>query len=66
IDYINHPQYISYRNLFREKSLFGMNLIFDELPNRLVPFDFATFYASPQTFVVGTTDCVTGEPVYFS
>ncbi|MFT9846520.1 patatin-like phospholipase family protein [Aneurinibacillus sp. REN35] len=66
IDYINHPQYLSYRNLFREKSLFGMNLIFDELPNRLVPFDFDTFYSSSQSFMVGTTDCITGEPVYFS
>lgn len=66
IDYIDHPNYLSYRNLFREKSLFGMKLIFDELPNRLVPFDFDTFYASPQTFIVGTTDCMSGEPVYFS
>jgi predicted patatin/cPLA2 family phospholipase len=66
VDYIEHPRYVSYRNFIRERSLFGMDFIFDELPNRLVPFDFPAFFQSRQEFVVGTTDCVTGDPVYFT
>lgn len=65
IDYIKDPRYISYRNLLKEKSLFGMDFIFDEIPNRLTPFDYDRFYSSEQRFVITTTDCHTGKPVYF-
>lgn len=65
IDYVKHRDYISYRNLFLKKELFGMDFIFDKLPNELVPFDFDSFNSAAERFLVGTTDCITGEPVYF-
>jgi predicted patatin/cPLA2 family phospholipase len=66
IGYIRDPRYLSYRNLLREKSLFGMDFIFDHIPNQLEPFDFPSFYGAKEEFVVGTTDAFTGEPVYFA
>ncbi|MFZ3589539.1 patatin-like phospholipase family protein [Bacillus sp. DJP31] len=66
IDYINHPNYLSIRNYIKKRQLFGMDFIFDEIPNVLVPFDYETFYKATETFVVGTTDCVTGETVYYN
>ncbi|TLS37589.1 patatin-like phospholipase family protein [Pseudalkalibacillus caeni] len=65
IDYSSHPDYISYKNLFRKGQLFGMDLIFDDIPNRLVPFDYETFHNTKEKFVIGTTDCLSGSPVYF-
>lgn len=65
IDYVRHQDYISYKNLLFKKELFGMDFIFDKLPNELVPFDFETFNSAAEKFLVGTTDCITGEPVYF-
>lgn len=65
IDYVKHPDYISMRNLVVKKELFGMDLIFDKIPNDLVPFDFEAFYSSKEQFIIGTTDCLTGKPVYF-
>lgn len=65
IDYVTHPDYISVKNLFLKKELFGMDLLFDKLPNELVPFDYETFAKTPERFVIGTTDCYSGEPVYF-
>jgi predicted patatin/cPLA2 family phospholipase len=65
IDYVGHREYISYRNLLLKKELFGMDFIFDKLPKELVPFDFDTFNSSGDRFLIGTTDCITGEPVYF-
>ena len=65
IGYINNPKYLSLRNLPREHSLFGMKLIFDEIPNKLVPFDYKTFYEAKEKFFVGTTDCNTGKAVFF-
>ncbi|MDP4145712.1 MAG: patatin family protein [Bacillota bacterium] len=65
IDYIDDPRYLSIRNLIREKSLFGMDFIFREIPNKHNLFDYDTFYNSEQSLIVGTTDCCTGKPVYF-
>lgn len=65
IGYIREPRYLSYRNLLKSRSLFGMDFIFDEIPKKLEPFDFDTFYQSPQRYVIGTTNCHSGEPVYF-
>jgi predicted patatin/cPLA2 family phospholipase len=65
IDYIHDKRYLSYRNLIRDKSIFGMDFIFNQLPNVLEPFDYAAFYSSEQRFAIGTTDAHTGEPVYY-
>lgn len=64
-EFLQHPDYISFKNLFRNKQLFGMDLLFDIIPNELDPFDFDSFYQSNQKFVVGTTDCISGEAKYF-
>ncbi|MCY6483110.1 patatin family protein [Clostridium aestuarii] len=65
IDYINNPKYLSYRNLIMEKSIFGMDFLFNEIPYKLNPFDFEIFKKSKQRFIIGTTDCETGKPLYF-
>ncbi|WLD94199.1 patatin family protein [Alkalihalobacillus sp. AL-G] len=65
IGYVQHPDYISIKNLFRKKQLFGMDLIFDAIPNQLVPFDYETFHQTGEKFLIGTTDCITGEAVYY-
>ncbi|MBT2581352.1 patatin family protein [Planococcus sp. ISL-109] len=65
IDYVGHPDYISIWNFFRKRELFGMDLIFDKIPNELVPFDFERFRAAKERFFIGTTDCLTGDSVYF-
>jgi predicted patatin/cPLA2 family phospholipase len=65
IEYASDPRYISWKNYFRNRQFFGMDFIFDEIPNNHVPYHYDVFYNSPSEFVVGTTDCLTGEPVYF-
>ncbi len=65
VGFSNHPDYISLKNFWKKRQLFGMDLIFDEIPNKLVPFDFDRFHSAEEKFVIGTTDCRTGEPVYF-
>lgn len=65
IGYIQDPRYISYRNLLKTKSLFGMDFVFNEIPNRLEPFDYETLYRSKQKYIIGTTDCQSGQSMYF-
>ncbi|WP_394238168.1 patatin family protein [Niallia oryzisoli] len=65
IDLVNHPEYLSLRNLFKKGQLFGMDFLFDTVPKEIVPFDFQAFNEAEEEFVVGTTDCLTGEPVFY-
>ncbi len=58
------PRYISWRNLLSEGNLFGAKFAYEEIPNKLIPFDYHTFEQSPQRFVTVATDCATGQAVY--
>ncbi|MBD1380400.1 patatin-like phospholipase family protein [Metabacillus arenae] len=66
IELVSHPKYLSFNNYLRYRQLFGMDFLFDEIPNKIVPYDFEAFRNSGSSFVVGTTDIETGEPVYFN
>ena len=63
--YVNDSRYLSYRRLLTGGELFGMDFIFDTIPNSLVPFDHETFRKSSVTCVTVVTNCMTGQPLYF-
>jgi predicted patatin/cPLA2 family phospholipase len=65
IDFVNDPRYLSYRRLLLKGELFGMDFIFNTIPFSLVPFDMNTFLGKKVKFVMGVTDCETGDAVYF-
>ena len=66
IDYCRNWKYMSFRNLLFGKSFIGMDFIFDEIPNKHVKFDYDTFFKSNCKFLVGVTDCKTGDPLYLN
>ncbi|RAP74708.1 patatin family protein [Paenibacillus montanisoli] len=66
VNWVSDPRYISWKNYWRKRELFGMDFIFDEIPNALVPFDYEAFEASKEQFVIGTTDCDTGETIFYN
>ncbi|WP_216827742.1 patatin-like phospholipase family protein [Alkalihalobacterium elongatum] len=59
-------RFISFRNLLLKRQLFGMDFLFDEIPNKIIPFDYETFKKGEEQFVIGTTDCHTGQPIYYN
>lgn len=66
IDFVGDPRYLSYRNFWKKRQMFDMDFLFDEIPNKLVPYDYESFLNRTEQFVVVTTDCLTGEPVYYN
>ncbi|WP_309118393.1 patatin family protein [Paenibacillus sp.] len=66
IDYVGHPEYLSIRNWIRKGSMFGMDFIFDRIPNEIDLLDYETLFKIPETFVAGTTDPETGEASYYA
>ncbi|MGO1922802.1 MAG: patatin-like phospholipase family protein [Jeotgalicoccus sp.] len=65
IDFVNDKRYLSFSNFIRKGELFGMDFIFDEIPNTIVPLDVNKIISGPDEFVIVTTNCQTGEPMYF-
>jgi len=66
LKYRNDGRYISRRNFLRCRSLFGLDFVFDEIPNRLVPFDWDTFHAYTGTAYAGVTNARTGKAEYIN
>lgn len=65
VDYINDKEYLSFRNLIRTGSIFGMDLMFNKIPNELYLYDHEAFNKSNTKFVVVATNCETGAAEYF-
>lgn len=61
-----NPRYLGYRNLLLHGSIFGMDFVFNQIPNKFDPFDFDAFESSTVDFEVGATNIETGKTEYFS
>ncbi|USG65013.1 patatin family protein [Brevibacillus ruminantium] len=64
--FIQERRFFHLGNLLRKQTLLGIDFIFDEILSKLAPFDYDRFHQSTEHFVVATTDCLTGESVYYS
>ena len=62
--YRNDKRYLGYRNFLKCKSLFGLDFVFDEIPNKLIPFDMDTYKKYPGKVLVGVTNAKTGKTEY--
>lgn len=65
VDYLNDKRYLSFSNLIKTGSIFGMDFMFNKIPNELNIYDYDTFAKSKSKFVVVATNCETGSPEYF-
>lgn len=64
--YRNDQRYIGVRNFLRHRSLFGLDFVFDEIPNTLIPFNKQTFNSYRGKLVVGVTNAQSGTPEYMN
>lgn len=62
---LEKEKYLGFRTFLKKGTFFDMDLLFDEIPKRRVPFDFETFSQSARRFLISTVNCLTGEAVYF-
>ena len=65
IRFVDEFRYLSYLRLMAGGELFGMDFIFEDIPRRLVPFDFAAFAGNAAGFWITATDCLSGEAVHY-
>ena len=60
----NDKRYMGARNLLKDRSLFGLDFVYDTIPNKLYPFDWKTFNEYKGTIKVGVTNAWTGKAEY--
>ncbi|MBO8463457.1 MAG: patatin family protein [Firmicutes bacterium] len=58
-------RYVGKRNFLKCRSLFGIDFVFDTIPNEIYPFDWETFTSYKGTLLVGATNAKTGQIQYF-
>lgn len=62
--YRNDKRYLGIRNFRSQKSLFGLDFVFGEIPEKLIPFDWDTYLKYEGKILVGVTNAETGEAEY--
>ncbi|MDU4937927.1 patatin family protein [Clostridium paraputrificum] len=63
--YRNDKRYLGLRNFLKCKSLFGLDFVYGEIPNKLSPFDMETYQKYEGKILVGVTNALTGKTEYF-
>ena len=64
VDYLDDPNYCSVSSLLRTGDLFGVKMCYDDIPNRLNPYDYKAFDSYRGRAFAVVTIIVTGQPEY--
>jgi predicted patatin/cPLA2 family phospholipase len=64
VRYRNDDRYLSVKNFARCGSYFGLDFVYGEIPNKLIPFNYAAFRLYEGTALVGVTNALTGKAEY--
>ncbi len=62
--YCNDPDYMSFKSLITTGNIFGVQMCYHDIPEKLDPFDEETYEKNPMEFYAVCTDVVTGQPIY--
>lgn len=62
--FCKEPRYCSFRSFLKTGDLYGAEFCYEDIPQRLDPFDTDAYRADPMDFYVVATDAATGRPVY--
>ena len=64
IDMLKQYKYVGLKYLWTQHSILDQKLLYQDFPERLVPYDFEAYKANPGEFEMVTTNCLTGLPAY--
>ena len=66
IDMMEKYQFIGMKYLWTQHSILDQKLLYQDFPERLVPYDFEAYSNNPGEFEMVTTNCLTGKACYLS
>lgn len=62
--YMGDKRYMGPKHLLKNRNFYNLAFVFDEVPNKLLPFDKDAFEAFPGKVVAGVTNIHTGKSEY--
>lgn len=65
IDLMDKHHYIGFRYLLTQRCIMDFKLLFEDFPERIIPYDYEAYFSNPDRFVMVTTNCLTGKAEYF-
>lgn len=65
IELLEKYRYIGLRYLWKQRNIIDFDLLFTTFPEQILPYDYETYFATPERFEMVTTNCITGKANYF-
>ena len=66
IDCLERYRYIGMKYLWSQHSILDREVLYDKIPNEILPYDYDACFANPMTFEMVTTNCLTGRACYLT
>lgn len=64
VDYLQDKRYCSTSSLLKTGDLFGVEMVYDIIPNQLSPYDYDAYQNNASKLTAVLTNCETGEAEY--
>ena len=64
IDLMDEYHYVGFRYLLTQKCIMDFKLLFEDFPEKIIPYDYDAYFSNPDRFVMVTTNCLTGKAEY--
>ena len=65
IDLMEKHKYVGFRYLLSQGCIMDFKLLFEDFPEKIIPYNYDAYFANPDRFVMVTTNCLTGKAEYF-
>lgn len=65
IDLLEKYNYIGLKYLLKKRNIMDFDLLFQEFPEHILPYDYDAYFNCPERYVMVTTNCLTGKASYF-
>ncbi|MDL2215043.1 patatin family protein [Dysgonomonas sp. OttesenSCG-928-M03] len=64
IDLLEKYRYVGFKHYLKKGNLMDFDLLFNDFPNRILPFDFSTYADTQTCFEMVVSNCNTGQAEY--
>ena len=64
IDLMEKYHYVGFRYLLTQGCIMDFKLLFEDFPEKIIPYDYDAYFANPDRYVMVTTNCLTGKAEY--
>lgn len=65
VDYLQDKRYCSTESLLKTGDLFGVEMVYNLIPNKLAPYDYTAYQQNQSKLTAVLTNCETGEAEYY-